>query len=643
MSETEEEIIIEEDDDISNSDSSGPQRRGEFDEISDDEIGELDEEDEYVRPFIDDEEKRLARFRLSHHRLVQICNKHLGPTLALDDDYGYSTIISIKDITDTIIAADNASIIEIKDIKIRLTGDGFYIARLLTELSYITILDLNQASIHNKELIPIAAALRRNNTLTSLNLDNNHISYEGIVVLASALEFNTALKNLSLQNNIIRSKGAAALFAIKNNLHSLDLKKNQIGPLGYEGWTYNNFLIKLNLASNKINTTSGRLLAEFLKYNTSLQQLNLADCQLGYTGFQCLTEALKHNSTLRELLLTGNDLCSTSATQIADLLLVNNSIRVIDLSNNDVYTAGAIAIARSLNFNTGLIILNLACNNIRYNAARQIAHMLTNNNRLISLNLNNNPLSSSAVAAILLVLKHNKTLTDLNISKNNTQDFQGLYDELIKDNEKNMLKHRMPKYDISIYINLEKFNYFNYLEVLNFSKCHIGIGGALAIATMLKSNNTLTSLYLHDNYIKNEGLVALATALMVNTTLQLLNINNSCRMKLSGGASLAELLKINTSLTQLYIQESDLGYDSYQLILESLEFNWSLIDINLYDTLLYEDGPNLTESEKRRRQILKRNKNKDEAKIKTLQELTLLTIRKNRLAQYLQPYQNVYY
>lgn len=114
-------------------------------------------------------------------------------------------------------------------------------------------------------------------------------------------------------------------------------------------------------------------------------------------------------------------------------------------------------------------------------------------------------------------------------------------------------------------------------------------------------------------------------------------------MERSGGASLAEMLKINTSLTQLYIKESDLGYDSYQLILESLEFNWSLIDINLYDTLLYEDGPNLTESETRRRQILKRNKNKDDVKVKTLQELTLLTIRSNKLAQYLRPYQNVYY
>lgn len=150
-------------------------------------------------------------------------------------------------------------------------------------------------------------------------------------------------------------------------------------------------------------------------------------------------------------------------------------------------------------------------------------------------------------------------------------------------------------------------------------------------------------LNLRKNHFRNEGLLAIASALMVNTTLITLNLDKSCKMERSGGASLAEMLKINTSLTQLYIKESDLGYDSYQLILESLEFNWSLIDINLYDTLLYEDGPNLTESETRRRQILKRNKNKDDVKVKTLQELTLLTIRSNKLAQYLRPYQNVYY
>lgn len=434
---------------------------------------------------ITDEEKRLASFRLSHYKFVQECNKHLGPLLYIDN---YNKLTN-REMIDTIIAADNASIIEIKNVKIQLAGDGLYIAKLLSELSYITTLDLNQAGIHNKELEPIAAALRRNNTLTRLNLNNNHISYEGLVVLTAALSYNTSLQTLALKNNIIRSQGAATLFSTKNNLHHLDLENNQIGPLGYKDykdWIVNNSLISLNLRLNNINATSGQLLAEFLKHQTSIQQLDLSQCQLGYTGLQYITEALKFNSTLRELLLNDNDLCSTSVTLLASLLAVNNSIRKIDLSHNDANREGAIALASALTVNTGLTNLNLAHNSLDCHAVRQIASMLTQNSTLLSLDLNNNPIRDEGLAAILLALKYNKTLLHLDLTKAYIYDYRALCQDMTRTNERYLARNKPAKHDISIYINLAGCNYFNHLEILNLSDCNMGIESALAISTMLK-------------------------------------------------------------------------------------------------------------------------------------------------------------
>src|SRR5687768_15581488 len=80
----------------------------------------------------------------------------------------------------------------------------------------------------------------------------------------------------------------------------------------------------------------------------------------------------------------------------------------------------------------------------------------------------------------------------------------------------------------------------------------------LLLAEVLKSNNTLTQLYLSTNQIGDIGGAAIGKALKVNHTLTKLYLGYN-KIGDTGGAAIGEALKVNHILTLLDLGENQIG------------------------------------------------------------------------------------
>jgi len=122
------------------------------------------------------------------------------------------------------------------------------------------------------------------------------------------------------------------------------------------------------------------------------------------------------------------------------------------------------------------------------------------------------------------------------------------------------------------------------LTSLKISMNKIGDAGAIALAAALKENKKLTSLDLSANQIGIEGVKALAEALKKNKTLTNLNIYFS-RIGDAGAADIVEALKANQTLTSLGIANSNIGIEGVIALAAALKKNQTLtsLDISLND------------------------------------------------------------
>jgi len=93
---------------------------------------------------------------------------------------------------------------------------------------------------------------------------------------------------------------------------------------------------------------------------------------------------------------------------------------------------------------------------------------------------------------------------------------------------------------------------------------------ATAVAEILKSNTSVTKVNLNGNKeIGDEGAKALAEALKVNTTLKELYLYG-CGIGDGGAAALAEALRSNTSLTELGLSGNGFGEQGEQLLRDAV-------------------------------------------------------------------------
>eukprot|EP00161_Ancyromonas_sigmoides_P009669 TRINITY_DN239_c1_g2_i3.p1 TRINITY_DN239_c1_g2~~TRINITY_DN239_c1_g2_i3.p1 ORF type:complete len:1507 (-),score=409.47 TRINITY_DN239_c1_g2_i3:10-4530(-) len=95
---------------------------------------------------------------------------------------------------------------------------------------------------------------------------------------------------------------------------------------------------------------------------------------------------------------------------------------------------------------------------------------------------------------------------------------------------------------------------------------------ANAIAEELKVNASLTTLYLDDNEIEDEGASTIAEVLKVNASLNSFGLYNNTIGDV-GASKIAEALKVNASLTTLDLHTNSIGSKGASSIAEALNVN----------------------------------------------------------------------
>ncbi|KAF9405385.1 hypothetical protein BGZ94_003571 [Podila epigama] len=113
--------------------------------------------------------------------------------------------------------------------------------------------------------------------------------------------------------------------------------------------------------------------------------------------------------------------------------------------------------------------------------------------------------------------------------------------------------------------------------------------GAQALAEALKINGTLINLYLQNNSIGDNGSLALSQALKTNSSLTTLDLwGNSIGD--NGAQALAEALKRNSTLTTLYLQNNSIGDNGAQALCQGIQMNSSLTTLDLWCNRITDKG-----------------------------------------------------
>ena len=134
------------------------------------------------------------------------------------------------------------------------------IAKMLTENTTLTHLDLSFNKLDSECADKICEVLAHNNTLTHLHLSGNELDSECADKICEVLAHNNTLTYLDLSGNKLDSECAdkiCEVLAHNNTLRHLDLSRNKLGSECAdkicEGLAHNNTLIWLNLRYNNIS------------------------------------------------------------------------------------------------------------------------------------------------------------------------------------------------------------------------------------------------------------------------------------------------------------------------------------------------------------------------------------------------------
>jgi Ran GTPase-activating protein (RanGAP) involved in mRNA processing and transport len=240
-------------------------------------------------------------------------------------------------------------------------------------------------------------------------------------------------------------------------------------------------LTKLGLHHFRLGRDKARQLGMTLCNTPSLQSFELASSDLGSAGLAELAPALYHNTSIKVLDISENNLSDMeSARLLRDIIRYNKTITTLDLSGNNFgETVGAVdCIAEGLGSNSTLLKIDLSSCRLRDAGVSTLAQTLgSRNTTLQKLTLGGNMITSAGVGVLVETMEQHNShhITDLDIQSN-----------------------------------------------------PIGNEGASLLARSLGNNAlpNLTSLSLCDCCIRDDGFIALASALEQNTSLLHLDSRN---------------------------------------------------------------------------------------------------------------------
>jgi len=252
--------------------------------------------------------------------------------------------------------------------------------------------------------------------------------------------------------------------------------------------------------------------------------------QLKPGEFDEILALIRYNTKLDWLGLNGRDISDSNVISLAKNLKTNTTLKTIALENNKIGDSGAVALANALAFG---------------------------DSEVTSLYLGYNEISYTGVSALATMLSVNAKVTEFNLEANRIGD---LGVELLAGA-----------------VGEKTAN----VKTLRLEKNNFSLLGAKALSNMLRHNITLTSLYLGQNLISDEGFSELCDALVQsNASLAVLDLSNN-NIGNTSLSNLRYLLKNNTTLTTLNLENNSFNRLTLKNLEEIFTHNKTLISLNL--------------------------------------------------------------
>ncbi|XP_017294482.1 leucine-rich repeat-containing protein 34 isoform X1 [Kryptolebias marmoratus] len=321
--------------------------------------------------------------------------------------------------------------------------------------------------ISDEDMFSLSKCLQNNPSVTGLDLRYNNVSNEGAGHLADLIEAgNCALRSLNLMFNDVQKTGAEDL----------------AGSL-----KCNSSLLSLRLSGNKIGNRAAEHLARMLQINETLQELQLSDCDL-------VTHAPTIHRLLQPLfplilfiplsvfLIVLVSLQATSGVLAFITVLRNNTVlRCLDISRPLLFSQQeewTVSFSEMLLVNGSLVELHLGKVGLTDTGMERLAEGLKQNRSLRYLDLRCNRVARDGALHLSEVLKQNPTLEIIDLSSNRIEDEGCVY--------------------LSEAITWPGCS----LKELSVCRNSITSEGLLSLAQALKTNTTLTHLYIWGNHLK---------------------------------------------------------------------------------------------------------------------------------------------
>ncbi|KAI7881926.1 RNI-like protein [Lichtheimia hyalospora FSU 10163] len=311
----------------------------------------------------------------------------------------------------------------------------------------------------------------------------------------------------------------------------------------------------------------------------SLKTLHILSMRrLSQSDFQSIFGALAHNTTLKELYCSGHELDIETMEQLSEALTLNDTLSSLNIGTS------------TLGENKQLV--SILCEGLAVNEG------------LRHLDLENKGLDNDAIALLADSLIKNETLRSLNLSRNKITDdiieklnesIRGLEKLHLADNAigaqgaRTLQLHQLQELDLSnnplmegasdLAATLQDNHHLTLLKLVNITTkqeeqqqdtptpaCSEH-GNALVyqLATVMKSNRTLTHLWIDQNGIESSAveLKDLCKGNLIELRMRDNKIDDQ------GAASLADGIQSNNTLEHLDLGTNIIGYEGFGALLNT--------------------------------------------------------------------------
>ena len=300
-----------------------------------------------------------------------------------------------------------------------------------------------------------------------------------------------------------------------------------------------------------------------------------------------LAEALRVNTTLKEFNIPfpsyfPRDMCAIS---LARTLQVNQTLVQINLTSVLTSAEGVQHLVDALMVNSTLRYLILADNMLKDDSAGILAEYLKANKVLVCLNLMANGITDRGAICLAESLRHNTTLEILVLAGNLSFGNRGvlsLCETLKINNTLGMVDlSRTSIDDVGIESLLKAVRDRTTLTRLNLSGMKMITKKSIrSIAEFLRVDSSLMSLGFEGNKVSVGGARLIAESLKVNKTLKVLSLSRN-NIRAPGAHFLSEALKVNKTLMFFNLPQNALRARGAQLLSDGLGVNSALTCLDL--------------------------------------------------------------